>query len=142
LALRVDMGMVKDGAQKGLKSTIELAKIVVPTTIVVTILRASGLLDIVSGLCASFMSLFGLSGDAALVLISGYLVNLYAATGVIVALQLPLREITILAVMLGFAHSLLIEIMISKRAGSRISVILPLRVGASLLAGMILGGLL
>ena len=52
------------------------------------------------------MRFFGLSGDAALVLISGYLVNLYAATGVIVALQLPLREITILAVMLGFAHSL------------------------------------
>lgn len=142
MALRVDMGMVRSGAHKGLKATFELAKIVVPTTIAVAILRASGLLDLFSGYCAPFMRFSGLSGDAALVLISGYLVNLYAATGVIVALQLPLREITILAVMLGFAHSLLIEVVISKRAGSPVSVILPLRVGMSLLAGVILGVLL
>lgn len=142
MAFRVDTIMVKSGAFKGLKTTVELAKIIVPTTIAVTILKASGVLDIISEACAPLMGLFGLSGDAALILISGYLVNLYAATGSILALGVDPREIIILAVMLGFAHSLLVELVISKRAGNPISTILPLRLGASFLAGIILGRLL
>lgn len=142
MALNVDWAMVKRGAQKGIKTTLELAKIVLPTTIAVTILRASGVLDTVSELCAPLMGLFGLSGDAALVLISGYFVNLYAASGSIIALGLPSREIIVVAIMLGFAHSLLVEIVISRRAGSPIGTILPLRVGVSLLSGLLFGRIL
>lgn len=142
MALNVDWAMVKRGAQKGIKTTLELAKIVLPTTIAVTILRASGVLDTVSELCAPLMGLFGLSGDAALVLISGYFVNLYAAAGSIIALGLPSREIIVVAIMLGFAHSLLVEIVISRRAGSPIGTILPLRVGVSLLSGLLFGRIL
>ena len=86
MALQVNSAMVRNGALKGIKVTLELGKIVVPTTIVVTVLRASGVLDAVAATCAPLMGLFGLSGDAALVLISGYFVNLYAATGSILAL--------------------------------------------------------
>ncbi len=62
------------------------------------------------------MGLFGLSGEAAVVLFSGYFVNLYAAAGSIVALDLPpLGEIAIAAAMLTFCHSLLVELPISKK---------------------------
>ena len=142
MALQVNSAMLRNGAIKGIKVTLELGKIVVHTTIVVTVLRASGVLDAVAATCAPLMGLFGLSGDAALVLISGYFVNLYAATGSILALGLAPREITILAIMLGFAHSLLVEIAVSRRAGSPIPAILSLRLGASLCAGLIFGRML
>ncbi|MGI6147746.1 MAG: nucleoside recognition protein [Firmicutes bacterium] len=142
LALQLDSAMVKTGAVKGIRITLELAKIVVPTTILVALLRGSGVLESMSVACAPLMKLFGLSGDAAIVLISGYFVNLYAATASILALGLAPREIAVLAIMLGFAHSLLVEVVVSRRAGSPVSVILPLRVGVSLLSGMIFGRLM
>lgn len=142
MAQQVNAAVIKRGAVKGIKTTLELAKIIVPSTIVVTVLKESGVLAEVSAVGAPLMRVFGLSADAALVLISGYFVNLYAAVGSILALNLAPREVAVLAIMLGFAHSLLVEIAVSRRAGTPISAVLPLRVGVSLAAGFIAGRVL
>lgn len=137
--LEVNGKMIAKGTRVGLETTWELAKIVVPTAMLVTIFKASGLLDIITDFFAPYMGLFGLSGEAAVVLFSGYFVNLYAAAGSIVALDLPLGEIAIAAAMLTFCHSLLVELPISKKAGSPLSYIFFIRLGCSLAVGILLG---
>lgn len=134
--------MIAKGAKSGLETTWELAKVIIPTAIVVALFRASGLLDIITNFFAPYMGWFGLSGEAALVLFSGYLVNLYAAAGSIVVLNVTVREITICAVMLSFCHSLLVELPISKKAGSPLSYIFLIRLGCSVAVGWLLGVIL
>lgn len=134
--------MVKKGVRTGLETTWELAKVVVPTAVVVAVFRASGLLELITEFFARYMSWFGLSGEAAVVLFSGYLVNLYAAAGSIVVLELTAKEIAICAVMLTFCHSLLVELPISKKAGSPLSYIFLIRLGCSVAAGLLLGVIL
>lgn len=140
--MQVTGRMIAKGAKSGLETTWELAKVIIPTAIVVALFRASGLLDIITNFFAPYMGWFGLSGEAALVLFSGYLVNLYAAAGSIVVLNLTVREITICAVMLSFCHSLLVELPISKKAGSPLSYIFLIRLGCSVAVGWLLGVIL
>lgn len=140
--MEVNIEMIKKGVKAGLGTTWELAKVVVPTAILVAIFKASGLLAIITDFFAPYMGLFGLSGEAAVVLFSGYFVNLYAAAGSILALGLTTREITILAVMLTFAHSLLVELPISRKAGGSLVYIFLIRIGCSLASGLILGVIL
>ena len=139
---KVTWKTVRHGAEEGLSATWELAKIVIPTTMVVAIFRASGLLDSITGFVAPYMSWFGLSGEAALVLFSGYLINLYAAAGSIMALTLSVKEITICSVMLLLCHSLLVELPISKKAGGPLTYTFLVRMGYSLAAGWLLGVIL
>ncbi|HBG01410.1 MAG TPA: nucleoside recognition protein [Firmicutes bacterium] len=140
--LAVTEKMVWKGAKAGLRTTWELAKVVIPTAVVVAVFRSSGLLDAITAFFAPYMGLFGLSGQAAVVLFSGYFVNLYAAVGSIMALSLPAREVAISAVMLGFCHSLLVELPISQRAGSPAGYIFLMRLSCSLVVGWLLGVIL
>jgi spore maturation protein SpmB len=140
--LEVSREMLAKGTRAGLKTTWELAKVVVPTAMLVAVFKASGLLGSITDFFAPYMGLFGLSGEAAVVLFSGYLVNLYAAAGSIMALSLAPKEIAILAVMLTFAHSLLVELPISRKAGSPLGYVLIVRMGCSLGAGLLLGVIL
>ena len=137
--LEISGKMLAKGAKSGVETTWELAKVVVPTAMMVAVFRSSGLLDIITGFFAPYMGWFGLPGEAALVLFSGYLVNLYAAAGSIMALNLSVREIAICAVMLSFCHSLLVELPISKKAGSPLVYIFLIRLGCSVLTGLLLG---
>ncbi|HPT82608.1 MAG TPA: nucleoside recognition domain-containing protein [Limnochordia bacterium] len=131
--------MVQRGARAGLETTWELAKVIVPTAVVVAVFRASGWLDFITDFFAPYMSWFGLSGSAAVVLFSGYFINLYAAAGSMMALTLSWKDITICAVMLTFCHSLLVELPISRKAGSSLGYILLVRLACSLAVGWLLG---
>lgn len=140
--MQVTRKMIARGAKSGAETTWELAKVVVPTAMVVALFRASGLLERITDFFGPYMGWFGLSGEAALVLFSGYLINLYAAAGSIMALNLSVREITICAVMLTFCHSLLVELPISRKAGSALGYIFLIRLGCSLVVGWIMGAVL
>lgn len=140
--LEITGKMVVKGARNGLETTWELAKVVVPTAILVALFRASGLLDILTTFFTPYMKFFGLPGEAAIVLFSGYFVNLYAAAGSIIALHLSLSEVAICGVMLTFCHSLLVELPISKKAGSPLFYTFLIRLCCSLGAGLLLGVLL
>jgi len=131
--------MLRKGTATGIRTTWELAKVVVPTAIIVAIFRSSGFLDTLTAFFAPYMGFFGLSGEAALVLFSGYFVNLYAAAGSIMALDLTWSEITICSVMLGLCHSLLVELPISKKAGCSLGYIFMIRLLCSLAMGWLLG---
>jgi len=134
--------MIRKGLKDGLTTTFELGKVVLPTAIILSFFRASGFLDTIIAFFTPYMGYFGLPGDAAIPLFSGYFVNLYAAIASLMMLEMPPRAMLIVAVMLGFCHSLLVELAVSKKAGSPISYIFPLRMGLSVLVGAILGGIL
>ena len=139
---QVSFDTLKRGFLSGVNITWKLAKIMVPIYFVVTILKYTPIINWISKAFAPLMKLFGLPGKAAIVLVMGNCVNLYAAIGAMASLDLTLKEIYILAIMLSFCHSLIVETTIAKKIGlSAINVIL-VRVSLAVVSGMALNLLL
>jgi len=88
---------------------------------------------------APAMQWFHLPGEAALVLITGYWVNVYAAVGILTALPLPPGAITQLALMIAIAHTLPVEVAVLKALGAPVTGLLAYRLGLSLLVGWLYG---
>lgn len=134
----MDAGVYRRGLQSGLQTTWVLGKVIVPITVVVTILKHTPAIHWLVALFAPLMNWFGLPGEAAVVLGLGFVLNLYAAIGAIFVLPLNVHEIFILSVMLSFAHNLLVETAVAKRTGLSALVIVSLRIGAAFVAAAIL----
>ncbi len=84
------------------------------------------------------MSLLGLSGDAAIPLVLGSFLNLYASIGAILTLHFSVKEVLILAVMLSFSHNLLIESSVATRVGVRVSLMIAVRLGLAILSAVVI----
>jgi spore maturation protein SpmB len=128
----------KRGALNGLAITYEMVKVIVPFYIAIEFLKHTPFLGFVSEFFRPLMKLFGLPGEAALGLMAGYFVNLYAAIAVLVPLNLPAKEITVIALMLGIAHNLPLETAVTRQTGVNAWLMLLARVLFSLLSGIIL----
>ena len=114
----------------------------IPVSLGVFLLKAAGGLDLLARVLAPLFSGLGLPGSSALVFITGGLLNIYAAIGVIETLGLGGRTVTILALMTLTAHNLPVECSVVGRAGSNPCRILAMRLGFSLLAALALNALL
>jgi len=119
-----------------------LLRIMIPVSFAVFLLKAAGGLDLLARVLAPLFSGLGLPGSSALVFITGGLLNIYAAIGVIETLGLGGRTVTILALMTLTAHNLPVECSVVGRAGSNPWRILALRLGFSLVAALALNALL
>lgn len=135
-------GAVVAGARKSLTTVWFLLKIMVPTSFVVALLGWSGLLQMIAGFLSPLMRLIGLPGQAALVFISGALLNNYSAIAVMGSLALSLRDATILALMCLIAHNLIVETAVMKSAGSSAMKMLFLRIGTAIVGAFVLNILL
>ncbi|TAH62928.1 MAG: nucleoside recognition protein [Gottschalkiaceae bacterium] len=133
---------LKKGFFSGLSTTWELTKIIVPVFFAVTILKHTQLLEYLSNLFKPFMDILGLPGEAAIVLVLGNTVNLYAAIGAIAGLTLTSKEITIIAVMLSFSHSLFMETAVAKKTGISVVLVLIIRLSLAIISGLVLNILL
>ncbi|WP_413378445.1 nucleoside recognition domain-containing protein [Alkalihalobacillus sp. 1P02AB] len=131
------MGMLKRGLLVGLQTTWSLAKIIFPITLIVTILGHTPVLGWVAHLLAPFLGVIGLPGEAAIPLVVGNFLNLYAGIGAILSLELTVKEVFILALMLSFSHNLIIESAVAKKVGLRVSVVLAVRIGLALVAAFL-----
>ncbi|MEW6457800.1 MAG: nucleoside recognition domain-containing protein [Bacillota bacterium] len=116
----------------------QLTKVTVPVYIFITFLKHTPVLPWIADHCAPLMSLVGLPGEASLALIMGYCLNLFAAIGVILTLDLTSKQITIIASMLLLAHHLFLESAIAKKTGVKVTGLVALRLGLSFLSGMFL----
>jgi len=84
------------------------------------------------------MKLIGLPGEAAIGIISGMTLNMYAAIAALVPLYLNTKQMTIAGLFLGLAHNLFIETAVLTRAGANGVVILLVRIfGAFIAAGVL-----
>jgi hypothetical protein len=129
-------------AGKSLKRTIDtswfLIKILVPVSLLVTLLGWSGLLAKIAVVLRPLMRLLGLPGEAALVYISGALLNNYSSIAVMSSMNLSLRDATILAVMCLISHNLLVETAVMKSIGSSALKMALLRIGTAMVGGFLL----
>lgn len=122
----------------GLHTTWTLGKVIFPVTLIVSLLQYTPVLPWLFDKLAPFMSVFGLSGEAAIPLVLGNLLNLYAAIGGILTLELTVKEVFIIAVMLSFSHNLLIETSVALKSGVKLWVVLSVRIGLALVAAFII----
>ncbi|MBM7648764.1 hypothetical protein JOC78_001710 [Bacillus ectoiniformans] len=129
---------IKTGLGAGLKTTWSLGKIIFPITLIVTLLQYTPVLPWVIDLISPVMSIFGLSGDAAIPLVFGNFLNLYAGIGAILSLDLTVKEVFILAVMLSFSHNLLIESSVATRVGVKIWLMLVVRIGLAVISAIVI----
>ncbi len=131
-----------DAVQQALRPAFTTVRflllVILPVSLLVIFLDASGLLTLASGHLDPLMKVLGLPGEASLVFISSISLTLYSAIAVISSLQLTLREISIVAVMCLIAHSLLIECAVMKRTGSSFIKTALMRIFTAILAAYLL----
>lgn len=132
------LNSAKNGFIKGINTLWSLTKIVVPVYFFVTFLKMTPILDLISNWVAPAMNLIGLPGEASIVLVLGNFINLYAAIGAITSLSLTIKQITILAVMLSFSHSLFLESAVCKKTGVSLLMVVSIRVGLAVFSGLVL----
>ncbi len=116
-----------NGLRSGVRTSWVLSKIIFPVTFIVTILQYTPLLGLIERLFEPIMKWFGLSGEAAISLALGFMLNLYAAIGAILSLDLTVKEVFILAIILSFSHSLFVETALCKRIGISGTVVVAVR---------------
>lgn len=130
------------GIKTGLSTAIFLIKIMIPVSLAAALLDWSGLLYYAARFLAPAMRLIGLPGEAALALVSGFLLTNYSAIAVITVLGLPLREASIVAIVCLTAHNLIVETAVMRKAGSSALKMILLRLGMGFAAAWIFNLLL
>jgi hypothetical protein len=108
---------VKRGLRAGLDTFWLLARTMVPAYLGALVLQELGVIEWLSERIAPLMSLVGLPGEAALPLILGYVLNIYAAVGAMQALTLTPQEVTALALASLIGHNLLVEGAVLRKTG-------------------------
>ena len=129
---------LKNGGLVGLKTTWSLGKVIFPITLIVVLLQYTPVLPWVMEKISPYMKLLGLSGDAAIPLVLGNFLNLYAGIGGILSLDLTVKEVFIVAVMLSFSHNLLIESTVAAKVGVKIWLIVAVRIGLALISAFVI----
>lgn len=143
----LDAPLWRQGLQAGLGRSLSLVwfllKTILPLYIATEILKASGLLAYLSSFLAPVMGLFGLPAEAAAVLTAGFLVNLYAAAAVAAPLGLDWAQVSVIGLILGIAHSLVVEgAVVRGLVPGRHWHLTALRLGLGLGSGWVLAQLL
>ncbi|RMG88508.1 MAG: hypothetical protein D6708_11360, partial [Candidatus Dadabacteria bacterium] len=123
---------MREGLRKSATSLAILAKVLLPAYVVVDLLARTPVLPWLAGALAPAMGWLGLPGEAALPLVAGMSVNLYAAIGAMAPLHLTPREITILGLVLGLSHALVIETAVIRQVCPRWLLLAAARVGLGL----------
>jgi hypothetical protein len=132
------MRTLKEGLIVGLLTTWKLGKIIFPITLIVTMLSQTAAMDWLTRILSPMMGWIGLPGEAAIPLVLGNVLNLYAAIGAMLTMELTVKEVFILAVMLSFSHNLFVESAVAKQVGLSVTITLAVRIGLALLSAWII----
>lgn len=100
---------IRTGALNGIRAFLKLMVVVAPVYTFVTIIKYTPLLATFARLMAPFMRFFRLPGEAAMALILGNFINIYAALGAITALKINGAQFTVLSLMILISHSQILE---------------------------------
>jgi len=128
---------LKTGLKAGLQTTWTLGKVIFPITLIVSLLQYTPVLGWIVQLISPLMRIFGLSGEAAIPLVIGNFLNLYAGIGAILSLELTVKEVFILALMLSFSHNLLVESTVAAKVGLKLWIILLVRLGLAFVSAIV-----
>ncbi len=127
------------------QTIIKLSKIMVPVIFLITLIKMTGILEIIAQFFEPVMQIFNLPGEATLPLILGFVVNLYAAISAMETLDLNSMQITTISIMLLISHSLLVETAVIASLNVKKSLQVTVRIGLAIIVGIIvslmLGGI-
>jgi hypothetical protein len=126
------------GWNQAIKVIIKICKIVIPVYLFVQLLAYTGILPKIALYLTPLMRIFGLPGDAAIVILLANCINIYAGIGALGALTLTAKQITILAVMVTTSHSLFIETSIIHGLNIPRYLQLLLRIGMMIVLGILM----
>ncbi|MET3682951.1 hypothetical protein ABID56_001041 [Alkalibacillus flavidus] len=129
---------LKNGFMSGLNVTWALSKIIFPITVIVMMLRYTPLFPMFMSWLEPVMKFLGLPGEAAVPLVLGNLLNLYAGIGAIVSFDFTVKEVFILAIMLSFSHNLIIESAVASKVGVNFWIIVGVRVFLAVLSAVLI----
>jgi len=132
------MSSLKKGLLAGVKTTWTLSKVIFPITLIVTLLQFTPVLPWVINVIEPLMKVLGLPGEAAIPLVLGNVLNLYAGIAGILSLELTVKEVFILAMMLSFSHNLFIETGVALRVGVKLWIVLVIRLGLAFLSALVI----
>jgi len=129
---------IKRGLVHGFSVVFVLAKTIIPIYFVITFLEHTPVMELLAKGLTPYMSVLGLPGEAAIALVLGFLLNIYAALGAIVSLDLTLKQINIIATILLVAHSLPLETAVSQSTGIKAWPLIVVRLGVAFTAGSLI----
>jgi hypothetical protein len=121
-----------------MKVSVIMLKVFIPLSVATLLLKQMGVLDLLAPIFAPVMSFMGLPGEAAITLLVGFTNTVYASLATAAVMELTARQITILGVVIGIAHSLLIETGILANLRMATVGIALFRIAVGLSAGVIL----
>ncbi|MDD3343973.1 MAG: nucleoside recognition protein [Sulfurospirillaceae bacterium] len=118
---------IEKSFKTALRSSWIILKLIVPIYIIADLLFYYDVLKHITFIFKPLVTILGLPQEAALSIVSGLFLNLYAAIAFAAPLGLSAKEWTILALFLGIAHALLVETEIMKKLGIKRSYSIALR---------------
>ena len=110
-------GAVIVGAKKAGSSFVWVCKIIIPASLLVTLLQWTGWLNYLDFLFNPLMSLLNLPPEAALPIISGMLISGYASLAIIAALPFTIGQMTLIAIFTLIAHEFITEGAVQHKSG-------------------------
>lgn len=130
------------GLLAGLRTTGELARVIIPVYVAVRLLSLTPLIDWLSGQVAPIMAFMGLPEEVAIALVVGQVSNMYTPVAIVAALGLSPEEITVVGLALGISHNLLVEAAVIGKMGGSAAASVLLRLSLALLGAIVLSRLL
>ena len=127
---------IKSGIRKGFNISGKIVVYTFPFYIFIDWLKYSGFLSVIGDFFKPITHLMGLPGEATIVLLSGFLINLYPAIASMVALNLTVKQITIIGIVLGIAHNLIIEGIVLSKSGVKIYITILFRLFLAIITGV------
>ncbi len=124
--------------KKSGSTALWLLKIILPVSLVVRILDYVGVLTYLANFLDPLFVYMGLPGSTAIIFITSIFLPLYAPLAIITSMSITLRELTIIALMCQIAHNLPVESAIQAKTGTSFWGITMLRIGMSIVAGLLL----
>lgn len=109
---------VRQATPRALKTIWWIFRITATISLVMFLLKYTGMLVWISALVSPVFHLFGLPGDAAMAYVSGYFINVYSCVAVVSTISLTAREMTILGAMTLAAHAIPVETAVQHKTGS------------------------
>ncbi|MDZ4186326.1 MAG: hypothetical protein U1D97_15285 [Desulfuromonadales bacterium] len=122
------------GLEKGWRGFVWMMKFVVPISFGTMLLSWSGLINLLHLVLAPLMEFLSLPPMAALPLLVGIILGIYGALAVMVVLPFTVSQMTLIAVFLLIAHSLIQEGMIQAKTGIGATKVTLVRLIAAILA--------
>lgn len=133
---------LKRGAVKGWRGFLWMLKIILPVSLFTFLLDYSGWLTRMDGLLEPLMGAIHLPAMAALPLLAGLLTGIYGGIAAMSVLPFTVDQMTLMAVFLLIAHSLIQEGLVQRQSGCPAWMATVSRLAAAVLTVLVLGWVL